>query len=401
MSQLVKSLPRAGRRAIRRPRHSFYLEQRPFQLQPALIAPVVAGDSIRKIAFEFRALTDPVVSPHVGWLGEFYIFYVRMSDLDEFAEVKKMLAGQTFTLDTAASTRFFNAAGYVNWLRMAERVIVREWFRNEYDVDEVYELDGVPVAGIWGTSWIDTAQEVDELAGSPNTDSYEGRWAAYQEMRQRGLVTMSYEEYLEQQGVEVPRQLPETVQQRKRPELIRFVREFVYPTLATDWTTGLPAAMCQWLVKDTMDKARFCDEPGFVIGLTCFRPKVYRTGQKTTGASVLRNDRLWSALSGSLADAPQERLLRVPANSTAPIATGAGVDLWVDVGAIATAGDQFWNVATPGNAAALPRTVDGEGRYLTDGAVIDSFFSGSNRRIIVDGVAQLSISSNIVEAVTD
>lgn len=398
MTQLVNAVPVRGQRAIRRPRHSWYVAVRPFQLQPVLIAPVVAGDSIRGAVFEYRAVSDPVAAQYVGWLGEFFLFYVRMSDLDEFDEVRKLLAGQAASLDTTAKAWTFNAAGYVDWLAMAMKPIVREWFRHERDVEQTFALDGVPVAGIWGSSWLDTAVEADEIGGL-TADNYQGRWEVYQEMRDRGLVTGTYEEFLELHGVDVPPQLRTEVTRKRRPELIRFVREYVYPRMATSFSTGLPAAICEWLVRDTVAKPRFCDEPGFVVGIVCFRPKVFRTGQKTTGASLLRDARMWSALSACLADAPQERLLRVPANSTAPIVTGAGVDLWVDVGALATAGDQFFNVSSPPNGMALPASGTGEGRYPVSGTEIDALFSVANGRVFCEGSCALRVSSNIVEAV--
>ena len=50
---------------------------------------------------QFRAVTDPVKSPLIGWWAEYYVFYVRHRDLQKQAADSSTL--QAMMLDPAAS----------------------------------------------------------------------------------------------------------------------------------------------------------------------------------------------------------------------------------------------------------------------------------------------------------
>lgn len=71
-------------RINRRPSHQFQLRTRPWQLQPCVMALVLPGETMENALIQYRAVTDLIKNPLVGWWSEFYLFYVKLSDLDDF-----------------------------------------------------------------------------------------------------------------------------------------------------------------------------------------------------------------------------------------------------------------------------------------------------------------------------
>ena len=55
----VSQVARMGR-ATRKPVHNFNLESRPFQIQPMLIAPVLAGETLSNLLLQSRVVTAPL-----------------------------------------------------------------------------------------------------------------------------------------------------------------------------------------------------------------------------------------------------------------------------------------------------------------------------------------------------
>ena len=63
-------------RHVRRPSHTFSLNQKPFQIQPFLLAPVLPGETLTNLLYQCRAVTKPITAPLIGWWYEAYFLMV-------------------------------------------------------------------------------------------------------------------------------------------------------------------------------------------------------------------------------------------------------------------------------------------------------------------------------------
>lgn len=392
--QAVRTGRTTGNRGMRYPNHNWWVKHRPYQLQPVAIAPVMAGDSLRHARFEARVLTDPVKDGVTGWWAEYYLFHVPVSVMDEYASLQTFFATDAEApaltgLDTTeeAWCYYENTGNGPNWLRMAMKPIVRHYFRREDEDWNTVLLDTCPMAVMPTKSWTDSLTLASAL-GSPTAD-YSGRWAAYQQLRESRLTTMDFIEYLKSQGVDVPDQLAEPRQDKRKPELLRYVRQFTYPQNAMDATTGAVANACSWVVSERADKRIFCAEPGFLVLVSCVRPKLYRSTQSASGATLLRNGRLWS--SAVQEDAPQETL----GNRTVVAGAGplnAAAEYLFDSNGLLSVGDQFV-IGAGAPAAAVPNTGLTNLSYPSSAELDALYTSGGANKVTQDGAIHFALSS--------
>ena len=63
-NQRVMNLPQVGRKT-RSPQHSFNLVNRPFGIYPFMIAPVLAGETLKSALMQSRVITDPIRDRHI------------------------------------------------------------------------------------------------------------------------------------------------------------------------------------------------------------------------------------------------------------------------------------------------------------------------------------------------
>lgn len=351
---------KTGKRSTRYPRYQWNVEHRPYQIQPVCCAPVAAGDSVRNIRFEARVLTDHLKSQISGWWSELYWFFVRVSDMDEHEELKQLVITPGYNLSAlpadakSAKGWTYHAGTYVDWTYLAMKPIIRTYFRGEAGEWNDHLVDGVPAAGLVGRTWLDALHDYSDITPptSPATPGdYEGRWEIYEQLRKQKLVSMDFPEYLASQGIAVPDQLTQPLAEKRKPELLRYTRQFAYPANTVDPADGDVVSACSWVVAERMDRAIYCDEPGFIVGVSLVRPKVYRSGQLSTGNVYLRDGR--SFLPDLFADAPQEVLDHWPSGGGAVNTTDAYM---LDLSGLYTLGDQFVRgdgvptVALPGSA---------------------------------------------------
>lgn len=345
----VRRAGATGSRSTRYPRHTWGIVARPFALQPMCIAPVSAGDSIKNIRFEARILTDPILDQITGWWAEMYWFYVRISNLDEADAARALVVTPDASLagldTTAKGWTYHGSAGLPDWLAMAMKPIVRTYFRTENGewndfliAPTVGDPPAIPGAGLIGRSWLDTlSREADlpPITGG-GSDDYSDRWEHYQNLRKQKLITMDFPEFLQSQGIIVPEQLQQPLPEKRKPELLRFTRQFSYPSNTVNPDGSGTVSAVSWVVAERMDRAIFCDEPGFIVGVTCVRPKLYRGKQVATGCAYIRDAR--SLVPDLLEDAPQE-VLDVWTGGGGAIDTST--DYVHDLSAVYSLGDQF------------------------------------------------------------
>lgn len=390
-----------GARSTRAPVHNFWVSQRPFEIQPVAIAPLLAGDSLRQARFEARVLTDPVKSAISGWWSEFFLFYVRMGDLEEADAARTFITtdaeypATTGLLTADNAWTYYDGPGGVDWLAMAMKPIIRRYFRAEGQEwnHAAALIGGIPIASVPNKHWMDTLRAYSDSDVSGTTlgnEDYQGRWEAYENLRRQKLVTGTFTEYLMSQGVRLPDQLVRETADFRVPELLRYSRQFAYPQNTVDPTNGNIAAAASWVVSERCDKRIYADEPGFVVLVHVCRPKVYRSAQNGTGLQLFRNGRAFHATIQE--EAPQETLVtRETTTSTGPVSTT--VDYVADSNGVLCLGDQF--IRGGGfPSVALPTGTDLQSSYPGSAAIDALFSTGAVNQVKVDGALTLSITGH-------
>jgi len=397
------------RRRTRGPRHNFYVNSRPWQIVPTCIAPVLPGETMKSALMQMRGVSDPIHNPLIGWWMEHYLFYVKHRDLDERDHFVQMMVDPDYSLSSVTSavdlprTYFFpNGNQEIDWLKKSMDVIVRQYFRDEGEDETDHVLAaGEYIAALQGNTWLEShiadatyvADDIDfsdvGSAGGANVTAEEVLTGLrqYQLMRQHGMVTMSYEEYLMTYGVR--QQTTEIF----IPELLRYTRDWQYPSNTIDPTSGVPRSAVSWTLQERADKDRYFKEPGFIVGITVCRPKAYLDGQKSHASTLLKDAYAW--LPAMLSDDPATSMRRLSAGDT-PL-NGSAAAYAVDAKDLFIYGDQLVlpGASFDGVEIAVP-TSAGEAHYpaLTDmqGLFVDAT---TKQFVYQDGVWSFQIASRL------
>lgn len=425
--EVVRAAPQT-KRVPRSPRHSFVLRSQPYQIQPAFIAPVWPGETLKMGMLAARTVTDPIKHPLIGWWHEYYVFYVKLNDLAERGAIIDMLmtpGANVAPLQSAADYQSYHNGQGINWTRKCLEVVVNEYFRDEgelaFDADKV--IGGLPVASVQGDSWLDSAKLASAVpAGGNNHElpgenpvipanvppGFENHFAQWEQMRAMQMTNATFEDWLKAFGVKVDAK--HDTEELYRPELLRYVRDWQYPTNTVEPTTGVPASAVSWSVAERLDKDRYFKEPGFIFGVTVTRPKVYMGRQFSAAAHMMQDAYSW--LPATLTDQPYTSLKQF-AGGTGPLkhpttGTSQGAEYWADIRDLAVHGDQFISVGDPGandysslvqfsGAFSMPQ--GNMNKRFPTALMIDSLFVtpvGKNA-VRTDGVFQPTIQSRLTD----
>ena len=394
-------------RAMRKPSHPFQIKHKPFLIAPFFIAPVLAGETLKNLLLQSRAVSKPVKSPIIGWWLEYYFFYVKLRDLDDRDTITDMLinpASSISSLNTAAVVEHYHTASNIDWVEKCLDRVVAEYFRDEGDApSDITNISGaLPVAqinskSIWDSAINDASYtrpdvNVDLNANSTITASeVDQALRQYQWLRSNGLTDQSYEDYLRTFGIRPQRE------DLHIPELVRYVREWTYPANTVDPTSGTPSSALSWGIQERADKDRFFREPGFLFGVSIARPKVYLSAQLATATQLLNGALEW--LPAVLRGDPITSMKKIVASdNTFAASTDA---IWVDIRDLFLYGEQFVNfdlASTDCGLVALP-TAGLQKKYPAS-ADINGLFVGSTdatRIVHQDGVVSLSILGTQVD----
>lgn len=357
-------------RVERRPSYPFSIMSRPFQIIPFLLAPVLPGETLKNAMLQSRVVTDPLKSPFIGWHKEFYFFSVRLRDLAGAEDFEEMMLDPNKDMsayNSAASQDYFHAGG-INWRKLALDKVVEHYFRIPDDPNLAAAVDGMPAAAVDMEDVFDSAirdvdfvgeidQEVDlNDDGTITTQEVDKAMRMWQFARANQLTEMDFDDYLRTFGIRVPTAYSD------KPELIRFIREWQYPSNTIDPVTGKPTSAVSWSIRDRIDKNRMFREPGFIIGLTVARPKIY-LGNHIGSFTSRMNDAL-SWLPAIMRDDPYTSMRKMESDAGWPVANQTG-DYWIDIKDLFLYGEQYVNHNQSfANKMPLPRA-DLSGRYLT------------------------------------
>jgi len=402
----IASLPAQQRRA-RNPKHSFHLRHRPYQVQPFLIAPVLPAETLQAAVLQARAKTDALSSDVslLGWWLEHYLFYVKLTDLagrDDFTEMLMQYGYDLSAYNDAADVKTYHSGPGVNWTQLCLDRVVEEYFRDEGDGTVTF--DGLPQAQIVGESWLDSAKlhsaTVTDDQNMPGVDpampdgvdsSFSAHFAQWEHMRALKLTAATFEDWIAAFGIKTD---TKPAREDHRPELLRYSRDWQYPSVVVDGATGSSTSAAVWSIAERADKRRLFREPGFIFGVTVARPKVYLSKQTGSAVSMFNDAYAW--LPAVLRDAPFTSLKQLdnsPANG--PLGSTPSEEYWVDLRDLLLYGDQFVNFdisATPAGFVALPTSAM-QKRYAGS-AQIDALFDdapGGYKYVRQDGVVNLSV----------
>lgn len=403
--QLVRPQPQMSRK-MRNPQISYNLKFKPWQMQPFFIHPVLPGETMKNALVMARCVSDPLKEKLMGWWLEHYVFYVKHTDLDIAQDLVEMHLNAAYNMtahNSAANLKMFHPGGGINFVQKCLDA-VKYWYFRDDDEAEPALIDGLPPAkinhdGWWQSAKLESAMPTNEheLPGDnpvipdnapPGFATHYAQWEA---MRAASLTTATFEDYLKSFGVRVPAEQDE---EEKRPELIRFHKDFTYPTNTVEPTTGIPSSAAVWSISERADKDRYFSEPGFLFGVVVARPKVLLSAITGSLTSFMNDAYAW--LPAIVQDVPFTAL-REFATGAGPAPQAYGQDYWVDVRDLFTYGEQFRNhdCSDQANAVALPSATMNT-RYAS-GAMADALFSGAadKRWFRLDGLLSLNIASSV------
>lgn len=414
---------RMGRRN-RNPQHPFQLRQRPFSIQPFLIAPVLPGETMKNLSLLARVVSDPVKNPLVGWWCEYYIFYIKHRDLGDRAQFEQMMLDPSWddaAVDSQSTVRshyYDGAADGINWVDLCLKRICDgagaygapvTYFRNTGEAWNIATnaSDSLPKARAFGVNAFDSlradasmvADDIvldtsdDEVTAS-EIDQALKTWSMLSEA---GITDMTYEDYLRTFGTTARKE------ELHVPELLRFVRKWSYPSNTVDPETGAPSSALSWSIQETAAKDRFFKEPGFIFGVSVVRPKVYHGTQKATLSSQMNTLESW--LPAVLADSPISSFKTIPDNGLLGNINDSGGAAF-DVKDLLLYGEQFVNFqpgVTPAPDASMVDLPSGTlARWYpsdanikalwTDQDVVDPAYTATRIYVRQDGIVSLSIA---------
>ena len=401
------SAARRTGRVTRSPRHTFQLRHKPFLLQPFMLAPVLPGDTVKNMLLQARAVTSPIANPLVGWWLEYYFFYVKHRDLDgreDFTEMMLDMEKDMSAYNEAADPLYYHMAGRINWAKLCLKRVTEEYFRNEGETWNTNAVDGMPVVQINSDSVLNSAVLDDNFQGpddvaipvDPGTGSdgdevvmasdIDASMRSWQFLRANNMTAMDYEDWLATYGIQ---RKPE---ENHRPELLRYVREWQYPSNTVNPANGVPSSAVSWAVAERADKDRFIREPGFLFGVTVARPKVYLRNQDGSVADIMQDALSWHP--AILRDDPWTSVKHF-AETAGPFSVATDANgYWLDIKDLLVYGDQFVNFAPAGvlsgNFVDLP-TSGFNVRYPDTDDIDDLFAGTAGGTVSQDGVVQLTI----------
>lgn len=400
-AQVIAEAAQSARKS-RAPLHPHLIEHRPWQIQPFMIAPVLPGETLKNLNLQSRVISDPLAAGAgnlLPWWADHYFYYVKARQLGDTVRTAfeaMMIDGTPLGIVDPPDAATYHPGKSINWTkRCLEFIVQRGGFRDDGEpVDP--RVDGLPVAAAHrhGQSWLDSLQpdvplpaDQEPLQNPHDPDVLAEYQAQYDRMRQMRFIDMTFEDYLEQQGVSLPQQ-----GLLDRPELLRLSSEWGYPANTVEPTTGLPSGAFATSVNLSSDKSRFFTEPGFIVGVTVVRPKIFLGNQ--AGSAIQLLDQPFAFLPRIMEDQPHISIKKFEGGADA-VATGPlrnqTIGYWIDIGDLYRYGDQFVRFAdAKGFRPALP---DAAGNYrFATSAMMDAVFSApAANKIRQDGVTRLAI----------
>lgn len=417
-------------RVNRKPYHPFNISFKPFQLQPFMCAPILIGETLTNLNLNARAVSEQVKSPITGWWLDTWIYYVPFSAMGNAQEFNDMLLNTGTLSNDAADTH--NGYGFdirtsgVNWYKRAMDCIVPYHFRDGDD-DTGLTYGGMHLAHHKKENWaesffMNSELPTDVIDQTPTADialsALEQAQQAYDYLKQAGLMQMDFADYAKTFGVTVPEDVLNVPTELRYQSTWSLPANTVNPADVVDsednvvYAAGKPSSVLAYSIQDRADKNFFCRKPGFIVGVACWRPKVYLT-QTQPAVCDLVSAKDW--LPAVLMDDPATSLKKM-AGGTGPFgyvfSSTPSQDYWFDVRDIFLYGDHFTNrpwsapigrnpvpETQPDASGAVPQwwSYPNLGSELADPEWKDYFVSSTLDYIHMDGVVDVTIKGTQVD----
>lgn len=396
-------------RVGRYPKHPFLINERPFTAVPFMLAPVLPGETLTNLYFEARVVTDPIKHPLIGWKKEFYFFYVRVTDLLSDA-IRDMFIDPTntdltATLGVGANDRYFyTAKGGIDYAKRCYQKVLVHYFRDEGEAwDAHVTSEGLGKVQIRDQFWMDSLTDKDAMpegaaiSSATSAGDLDRLMDAFEQLRSLGIANMTYEDFLRSYGIRVPDK------DEAKPEMVARFSDFQYPSNTIDPTTGAPSSAVSWVFKNGQRDPKFIKEPGFIIGISVTRPKVYFSGLAGNMAGFM--GRAWDWMPNYLATLPETSLKKF-AGDTGPLGdrTTAPDGYWADMRDLLLYGDQWHDrgfnavpAETTDHFVALPDGATFNSKYPSNNAIESFFKADPNEFVKTDGVVSLTIKGAQVD----
>lgn len=390
-------------RVPRRPKHPFHITQYPYELTPFFMAPVLPGETMKQLLLQTRSVSDSLKNRLIGAHLEHYFFYVKLRDLADRDDIEDMILGSGTSVDTSSGDVYhFTAAGAPKWSEMCMDAVLKSYFRDEGDTgSHVGGTTGLPLV-MWENknsfmeSLIDDADiATDAIEDTQPFGEHEKAYEAWLFARQMQMTELDFEDYLASFGV---RMAPG--EEKNKPELVRFTKNWSYPTNTVEGD-GTINTQYSWSVMERADKDRFIKEPGFLVGYTVFRPKVYCDGRTQTANSLLSGPLDW--LPAIMKDHVHTSLRQFDPSSAAASPFAAASEpaagqldsdntYWIDIRDLFVYGDFFTNMTLDSNINAVnPEDIgDFHGKKYPDDTGLQALGS-SGLTVESDGIVSLNI----------
>lgn len=420
-------------RRVRSPKHSFNLKHRPFEITPMMFAPVLPGETLDSAFLQSSVVSDKIANPLIGWWQEYHFFYVPLraltfSNYFELGEddLNSLFLDPAFNLATtgagaysftANSVPFYGFKGGNKLSLMVYKYLVRQYFRDEDEDWDEAKWDDYAIGMVDQGNLFNSLKEesvgtddtelpgVDELEELDIIPGFTTHYAQWELMRDHGMTDLSYRDYLKSYGITAPDNLgtldtAANVEAVNLEEKIISIRKWTNPTLAPQQGDSASTSVVYWRCAERITKRLLFKEPGFIVGLTITRPKIYLGNQKGAGIGLLNTAYSW--LPAVLNHLGYSSLLENLDSATDGILQGGDEDYWLDMKDLFLHGDQFVNHtmgATANHGLALPVATDLEKKYITE-AMMNSLFAdtgGTASYIKQDGMVHLDILGRLRE----
>ena len=430
---LVQPTAAIGRK-VRTPRHSFATKQLPYEITPFFFAPVLPGETMKSLQYLNSVRSGFLQATQSGWWHETMFFYVKHRDLqDAVANLLIDMHVRGVDLEPAGAAADANlyysapsaVAGTYPFLKAAMQVVVEHYFRHENETHDVrMSPNGRYVAAYQRLDLLDSASydtigPADEnellpdaaLIDQHNSDTnvlpgFEAHHAQWKRLRAAGYIEVDFEDYLRAHGISVPVEdaTPD------RPELLRYIKDWQLPAIRQHPDTLEETATVKWALSETATKSRFFKEPGFLLGVSVIRPKVF-LNQSFSLIGHLKDSFSW--LPQLLHDRPETSLrMLTSAQAAAAFPSYEGAEgIWIDFRDLFLYGEQFVTGLTAAelahvvNVCASPYGMEFSQRYPADADIQGHFFATDGEfppvarvtdgAFISEGIAQPSILSRI------
>lgn len=436
---LVQPTAAIGRK-VRTPRHSFATKQLPYEITPFFFAPVLPGETMKSLQYLNNVRSGFLQATQSGWWHETMFFYVKHRDLqDAVANLLIDMHVRGIDLEAAgapADTNLYYSApsadgGTYPFLKAAMQVVVEHYFRHEnepYDVRT--SASGRYVAAYQRLDLLDSAS-YDTIGAADDNEllpdaalldqhnsehnvlpGFETHHAQWKRLRAAGYIQVDFEDYLRAHGISVPVEdaTPD------RPELLRYIKDWQLPSTRQHPDTLEETATVKWAISETATKSRFFKEPGFLLGVSVIRPKVF-LNQSFSLIGHLKDSFSW--LPQLLHDRPETSLRMLTAEQATEAFPGyEGTEgIWVDFRDLFLYGEQFVTGLQPADLARVvnvcgsPYGPDFTQRYPSLGDMEDVFFvtdTGTTPVVrhtdggfVSEGIVQPSILSRVRDLTPD